>query len=193
LIAFDIDSVLAQIIPAFTQALQIQFNETYTINDFHHYSFEECNFRPEVEMFLSMIVNDPAFYVDLEPIEYSQEVTHLLAQEGLIYLSSRPNHLEEVTKLWLEKHNFPQGKLILTRQKCAMMAIHNCRFIVEDAGHHALDIANANYPVYLLDYPWNQDIKHFFIKRIKSLREIIELPEGSSLSRLTELSQDEWL
>lgn len=107
----------------------------------------------------------------LEPIAGAQQgVRALKSRHELRVISARQTEIQEETKAWLHRqftgcfhevlvtNMYPfNGKPILHKRKADVCKEKGIDLLVEDALHHAEDVAHAGIPVVLLDQPWNQN------------------------------------
>lgn len=77
---------------------------------------------------------------------------------------------------WLIRYGLGDLPAILShrehRPKAHVAVQHNMAAAIEDAPHHAIAIAHAGIPVYLLDKPYNRNVVHDLIVRVSGWPEI---------------------
>ena len=122
-----------------------------------------------------------------EAIEGAVEAIQKLGEHNQLHLvTSRSSKVRPSVEKWLHKM-FPNmitsmhftdqfhgenTQKVTKADVCEQLGIE---FFVEDALHHAQDIAESGRKVYLLDTPWNQDENlHPNIKRVFSWDEIVK-------------------
>ncbi|RME79536.1 MAG: hypothetical protein D6769_02155, partial [Methanobacteriota archaeon] len=121
---------------------------------------------------------------ELPTIDGAKEgVAALSTRYNLVVITARPHWLEEATMEWLED-NFGDAFSCVefSRQrhnkefptKAENCKKHSVIAHVEDAPHHALDIARVTN-VLLMDMPYNQGIEHKNIRRVKDWGEVVDL------------------
>jgi len=116
----------------------------------------------------------------VEPTESASLFTNNLRLNGfkVVILSARPCHkykrIMTDTIMWLQEHDFHYDAVLWDAEKHIRIIeqFPTLRFMVEDHPRIALEVASLGYKVYLVDRPYNQDVKHPNISRVSSLMDI---------------------
>lgn len=93
------------------------------------------------------------------PLRYEQQTLNLLEKNNLKIPVIFSGH--DSSKKGKNKSEICVGKKI--------------KLMIEDASHHALDCANLGINVILFDKPWNKNVTHKNITRVKSWKEVLEI------------------
>jgi len=99
---------------------------------------------------------------------------------SIVFLTARPykqyKRIYSDTLTWLEKNGLKKsGDMIIfdeDKNYRAVRELPEIKFMVEDNGKFAVNIAQLGLPVYLVDKKYNQGIEHKNITRINKLKEI---------------------
>lgn len=115
------------------------------------------------------------FYVSLEhglasPVAGALEaITDLSKDYSLHIVTSRPNHVKEVTMSWILKHLpdtftgfhftniYAAGGGSRVRSKAEVCREIGAGLLIDDALRHARDVAEAGIVAIIPDRPWNQE------------------------------------
>lgn len=181
----DIDSTLAETSGALLKALNRQYGTKYKLGDWTDWDLSHCLNVPgkaELNEFMDRLFNDGLFMFTCRPLPYAVDGVSLLAGLGdVYYITSRHQDLADSTMSWLDRHNFPCGEIYMgVNDKASLAKELELNLCVEDAPHHALKLARAGVGVFLLDWPWNQGVKHDLITRVQGWARIIALLEGET-------------
>jgi uncharacterized HAD superfamily protein len=118
------------------------------------------------------------------PLEGAKEVLTKLKKNNELYvITARANDVKKITEDWINKYfpnifskiyftnEFPHGVAEITKKKiCDTLDID---IFIEDNLEFALECAEPNRKVFLIDHPWNQTDKlPTNIKRVHSWKEI---------------------
>jgi len=111
---------------------------------------------------------------NVEPIDGAIPTILNLSEAGIefVVVTGRPKttRCEELTKEWLRKCSIPDSWLIMQERKAEFSS--NWSILIDDAPHHANEVAAAGTRVLLFDYPWNRSTYHALIRRVSSWCEI---------------------
>ncbi len=120
------------------------------------------------------------------PVAGSVEgISELRRDYDLHIVTSRPDHIAERTRAWIERH-FPgafksvqftnqfNGDDAKKRSKASVCQDLGIDIFVEDAPENALGVSSSGVPVLLFDTPWNQGLQGTDITRIFSWNEIVQ-------------------
>lgn len=161
-----------------------KFDTSYTIDHITEWYWENfmpadvCEYVWGDEVFKSL-----DFHRECDTVQQSVETLRCMMGQGeiLYFVSDRPDRLYETTREWLDGHGLERAKLVFTDRetypKIVAARQFNLEYVVEDAPHHSVDLANDPQikGVYLLDYPYNRVVpKHPKITRVSGWEEIAE-------------------
>jgi len=191
-IGIDIDDVLAAFNSGFVKYYNENFGTKYSYSDIKDYDYSKTykDVAPEVIFDrVFQFVNSPDFD-NVDPIIGSQDGISSLKGNQLFVITSRSTDIKELTLNWLEKNfptfedviftnSFTQNPTLKAEKKSAAGRRLGIKYMVEDAPHHAEDLANNDIKVVLLDAPWNRSVKeHNLITRANSWEDVIKLING---------------
>lgn len=185
-IGIDIDNVVSDTYVA----LVGKFNEVYgtsiridEVLDYYYLEKHSGIEKEEVQEFIYTSLEREDFSLAIKPYEDATAVIKQWSSQGhsIHYITARPTSLGEVTKKWLEKHDFWVKSATLDlfdesieyksdsdykRQVIEKIGIN---LLIEDSKENAkiLDI-----PVLLLDRPWNKGELPENVKRVSNWKEI---------------------
>jgi len=92
------------------------------------------------------------------------------AGHQIFYITNRPEYVREDTIAALEEHGFPFSKNLFfaNGDKSSLVNKLKIGVFIEDAAHTIIDIANnTDAYVYCVDYPYNRNVEHIMVERIK--------------------------
>lgn len=96
---------------------------------------------------------------------------------GPTVITSRPAHLNELTKQWLNQYGLPFNKVVHTHEKAEYCREHKIRYLIDDAPHHALSCHRVGVGVFLIDYPWNRDVEATGANGIWRITNPVQIPD----------------
>jgi len=105
-----------------------------------------------------------------------QAITKLAQEHHLIIVTARPPEVREQTLAWIARHFpgiFNDVHFTNHESKSSFCKHAGVSLFVEDALHHARDVAQSGIPVLLFDTPWNQEPVEPEITRVFSWEEIL--------------------
>lgn len=121
------------------------------------------------------LANGKTFYYDLCEIRpYAKQVMDQLAtQHNLHIVTSREKRFEEITQKLLADHQIP-GTLHLLESfdKVTPARSLGCQLFIEDNLEIAESLAQAGFPVLLMDCAYNRKALHQKIRRVSDWEEI---------------------
>lgn len=184
-IGIDLDDVLLDFNQALCEYHNARYDPKYTWDNIRTYALENtwvCT-REEVRRRIF------EFYVTDEharalPVTGAQEALKRISRaHNCVVVTSRPETIRERTLEWCEKH-FPGlfrdihftnqfGTNIPTAHKGEVCQRLGIEVYIEEAPHHALDVAQSGIPVLLYNVPWNQGVSpHPNVTRVYSWEDI---------------------
>jgi|SRR3989344_5252880 len=183
-IAIDIDEVITDT----TTALVNYYNRNYNgrrlrFDDFTQYHIEDVLgiSKKEGEAIFERFFNSGEFD-KIIPIEGAINSIRDLARENDIsILTARPDSYRGKTENWFDKYLQEFKKRIIYsddassnyRTKAEICRNMEIGLILEDHFRYSVECANAGIDVVLFDKPWNKNIKHKRIKRVKNWNEAV--------------------
>ncbi len=173
-IGVDIDDVLAQWNISYLKYINNKFGTNFKFDQITEYDYRQCfpEFIERIDFFnLCFEFYGRPEFIDLDRVEYSEESIKRLAKKHKLYaVTARPEHLQQITENWIDKYfpnikeivftNFftkdPNQKMIPKSEVCQNLGVD---LFIEDAPHHAKDIAAKGINVFLLEKPWNRNFE----------------------------------
>ncbi len=152
------------------------------VDDIIRFKYDECTplSKEDVDEIFKVFAEEKKF-LSLNPMPYAVDIINRL-QEFLeeYFVTARPPNVEEQTMRWFENSGIKNynNRLILDGNKVKITKDREITRFIEDRAETALELAENNIDVLLLDYPWNnhedQEIvkevnKHPKIKRIYNI------------------------
>lgn len=118
------------------------------------------------------------------PVHGSFEaMTRLAPNHELVIVTARPPEVREQTLAWIQRH-FPNvfTDIFFTNHepKGSFCRRAGVSLFIEDALHHAKDVAQSGIPVLLFDAPWNQEPLEPKITRVFSWEEVLSVIDGEN-------------
>lgn len=186
-IGVDMDSVLADIIPL----LDLFHNENYKTSisneshtDYNLSTIWNCSGEEVIRRIYEFYQS--TYFDKILPIKGAKKNIDMLSRKHtLILITSRPFHIEEKSRSWLNTHfHGAFTKIIHTNQvsqkheskkrKSEICLEEGIDVMVEDHLDYALDCAQAGIKVLLLPMPWNVNnkLEHSNITRVADWSEI---------------------
>lgn len=178
-IAIDIDDVLSTTSKHFIEHINNKYNINYKFHQMRDYNFNWLeNISPnEIFLFLEEKLED------YEIFENAKETIIQLKQEHeLFILTSRKEAVKARTIIWLNTHfgeNLFNEIIFInstqTQNNCKgeVCVKNNFDILIEDAPHFAEKSSKMGIKVFLMDRPWNQNIKNGAnLQRVKNWKEI---------------------
>jgi len=192
LILVDIDQVVCDFVTPFCEWGNQVFGKNVSPEDVDCYDmFRLFGIPPQadgaaVEMFFASIPQIPE-------VPGAIEVLKMLAEDHEIwYVTARPTMAYGQTEDWLSRRGVlhrivhcssaDKVRAINSMAKRGMQVVG----MIEDNPHTAMEAAN-HWPVWLLDYPYNQEARHAGIRRVKDWPELVRgiLEDKRTAPRLT--------
>ena len=179
-IACDIDDVKFPFIPGFCEFHKRVYGTRLSPKNFHTYQISDV-LRTSVEESVRRIDEylHSEEFLSAVPIKGAENaIEHLSSDFRIIDVTSRRDQYVKVTNGWVA-HFFPQVKEIHfshnhyayagdRKTKAEICKEKKAKFLIEDSGDYALQVAESGTTVYLFDHPWNQNLIHKNITRILS-------------------------
>lgn len=187
-IAIDLDEVLADYINPFLEFYNSSYQTNFIKEQIVEYDWWKI-FNCDRE---EMIQRAYRFYQthnfrNLAPVQGSQEaISSLSKQHELFIVTSRPFDIAQETIAWVKKY-FPDGfsglyltnnwsnNSSLANKKSDICRDLNLEIIIEDAPDTCYECAESGINVLVYDCPWNKEIQHQKIQRIKSWADALKM------------------
>ena len=188
-IGIDIDSVLADSDKIFTKELEYLTGKKYFREDNSPFKYEEAfNIDDETMKKFWSDFTKKGGWQKIPPIKGSIETVKRLKDEGyyIIIISARPPIIKEETKAWLTINNVPYDELYLTNyeEKTNFIThLSGLLYFIEDHPDFAYQFAEKGVKVLLYDWPWNRNVSHKNIIRVKNWNEIQKIFFKSNLNK----------
>lgn len=120
-IAIDIDGVIADFEEEFCDRFGSENRQYSRLSQRY----------PEISRdLIDEFANNPNVYSDLRPIFGGILLCHQARERGMyiLLITSRPKHLENVTRLWLERYAVSYNELIFSNHKSDTISLYNEKF-----------------------------------------------------------------
>lgn len=178
----DIDSTTMDTTLLQLQLANERFGSNFTIDHITAWQWED--YMPEevcAYVWGDEVFKNLSFHAEAPTVRQSVETLRLMLDQGeiLYFVSDRPDRLYETTRAWLDGHGLSEAKLVFTDRETWPKKLaakqFGLEYVVEDAPHHSVDLANTSFikQVYLLDYPYNRSVPdHPKITRVSGWGEI---------------------
>ena len=126
-------------------------------------------------------------YKEIEPVPGAIEaIEHLSKDYSLQIVTSRPEHIRDVTLHWIEEFfpvhfdqiHFTNGFMgadgATVQKKSEVCREIGASILVDDALKHVKDVAQSGLPAILPDRPWNREENPTGVQRMYSWNEIVD-------------------
>lgn len=163
LLCCDLDSVIADTDAALINRFNTDFGTDFdpakqTTWDFDH-MIEP--YHPDPKAYIAEVLSDAELFGNL-PLILPTKI--LLTKLGGIFraihvVTARPEVLKDCSRLWLDRYGIPYSKLVFTHDKGAYCHSVAASYMIEDAPHHAEDVASYGIGVFLIDKPYNKGVR----------------------------------
>lgn len=158
-IGLDIDGVIADSFPVFTEELNRKYGKNVPQIDNYDFGKVYDVAWEELDCFFSQ--NMEYLYSTPEPVSGSVESILSLVAAGheIVYVTARKAGAEEqVTIKWMEEKQIPYAERVFTGGDSKTLAVkeYGINVFVDDFISNSKEIASIGVPVLLLDAPYNQ-------------------------------------
>lgn len=180
----DIDSTTMDTTPHQLTYINQRFGTTYTVDQITDWDWDIClgNKRHAGWAWGAKCFTNLDFQRTAPVVPGAVEALVALRRQGesIVFVSDRKEHLREVTRAWLDALGFAECELVFTDRETYLKREAarelSLEYVVEDAPHHSLDLAQQDFirRVFLLDKPYNQVIEHEKITRVSGWEEVLE-------------------
>jgi 5'(3')-deoxyribonucleotidase len=183
-IGVDMDEVIADLLSAYINFLNTEYNLGLTRDRFNgYYTWDTWDRTLQEKFDLFDIFYQTEHFKNVQPIAGAHEAIHALKEHHDLYIvTSRPAHIVEDTLKWLDRY-FPNVftevhfvDYVRNKKKADICKEIGVELMIEDCRDYALNCAAHNIRTYLIDYPWNAgDCGNDKIRRVRSWNEIVPL------------------
>ncbi len=181
IIGVDIDDVVGDLINGLNAYAKKHHNLHFSRDEYKSYTFNDLWKMPQ-DKFDAIMINwrNSNYFSDMGVIEHSQTtLTELAKEHQIIFITSRNVDKEDITKKWLQKNFTFPIQVVHTYNKYAKDSVKkskietckelNMQVMIEDQEAFAIECANGNIQVILLNSPWNKHTPtHKNITRVDS-------------------------
>lgn len=170
-IAVDVDNVIFIHHDLTIDVLNEEFGVDLHPDDVDEYDYAACYVRkfPDLDerklrKRLAALMTDSEHLSKAAPslpmLTALRELAGLSADgTGVTVLTARPEELKGATRLLLDQHGIAYAKLIHTKDKTMACRNNQIRYLIEDCPEHAEGVKTAGVSVFLIDYPYNRQVK----------------------------------
>lgn len=187
-IGIDVDGVLAIHYDRTIDLLNERYNVAVDPKDLTTYYFEDYygerfNLdRDEIRDFLTKLWEDENYLPESAPslpmIKVCRELAGMsLNPEGPIIITARSESTQNTTKQWLDRYGIAYSKIIHSSEKARHCRENRIKYFIEDAPHHAKEIAQTGCGVFLLDYPYNRNVEATGLNGIWRVQNPVQIPD----------------
>lgn len=179
-IGVDIDGTIKQTQRAAVEIYNRELDADIRLEDIKTFYLDEAyglNRSEAIRMWRKL---EPQIYASALPLERAPEVLNQLQQQGhqIYFVTARPSmkQIEQVTKEWLYKYDFPYNgnNLYLNAEdKAAIAKKLKIHLFFEDAPSHLDRLTEMKIPTVVINAVYNQDYQH--LPRMYSWDEAIPL------------------
>ncbi|MBU3941456.1 MAG: hypothetical protein KKF74_00925 [Nanoarchaeota archaeon] len=140
------------------------------VDDIIRFRYDECTplSKEEVDEIFKVFAEEKKF-LSLNPMPYAVDIINRLQEfYDEYFMTARPGNVEEQTIGWFENSGIRnyENKLTFNGNKLEIAKTDNISKFIEDRAETALELAENNINVLLLNYPWNNDPKQELIQKI---------------------------
>ena len=187
-IGLDLDEVIADFFDALLKFYHKKTGKLYSKEEFKEFKWwPQIGATREEAIKIVDEFHETNDLDDVKPLEHAAEsIRHLLKNNKLIIITGRPSRFKSKVEKWIEHHfgdvkievihagDFHKGQATSKAEICKALKIP---VLLEDVPETALECANAGIKVVLFDMPWNHNVKHKNITRVKNWLEALEVIE----------------
>lgn len=187
-IGIDFDDVLLDSNASLARFHNAKYGTSCTRNDFRSWDLKEtwgCS-KDEVVRRVMEWFNSPE-HVATAPVHGAQDAIALLSRHHELHIvTARAVDAQEATAELLAKNfvgeKFSGIHFASTAKTGAGSKVEICQrlgvaFMIEDAPHHAHELATNGTPVLLFDTPWNQQETPVGVTRVFTWEDVLEFVE----------------
>jgi uncharacterized HAD superfamily protein len=186
-IGVDIDEVVAEYLDALHIYAEKHHNLKLSKEIYDTYNFSQI-WNVSKERFIEIFEawKQSSEFDAIQVTDGAQEALNALAkQHEITFITSRNDSYAHKTESWLKKHfEFPIHLLHsknarkidpAKKQKAELCKEHNIAILIEDQAVFSMECAQVGIKVLLIDKPWNKQVQHQHITRVKNWKEIVSI------------------
>ncbi len=159
IIAVDVDSVVAELGPAWLGRYNKDYNDTLTSKDILSWD-THLYVKPECGLKIYEYLKDPTLYDDVKPIPYALECVKYLSQQyRIIYVTTSPIESFGAKYKWLKRYKFISD--LSDYVECKDKSLIKADYLIDDNFNNVKQFGGVGY---LFTQPWN--IKFYWPFRI---------------------------
>jgi uncharacterized HAD superfamily protein len=181
-LGLDLDGITYEFIPPFCKWLRDKLGIPIYPRDVKDYYWFNCVAGMTEQQFWDEFhaFSKSGAYRDFALLPGAQEsIRYLLDNYDVKFITARPDYAYEDTvgAIYRDFGICEPDRIIFARaHKSDEILAHGIDIFIEDASHHALDIANkTDAHVYLMDTDYNQDVSHSQITRVQDWAHIMKV------------------
>lgn len=186
-IGVDIDGVITTDFSMTIDMLNEHFGTNFHPNEINDYYFENFYESKGFSKDEARSLLDEAFH-NSEFLNKSAIILPMLTTlkklsgmssdpSGVTIITARPEVTKASTKQYIDNHGISYHSIVHTADKRSYCREHNIRYMIEDSPRHANECANIGVGVFLIDYPYNRDVKATGKNGIWRIEHPSEIPE----------------
>jgi uncharacterized HAD superfamily protein len=188
----DFDDVLMDFYPSLCLFHNENYGTSLSKEDVHSYYIQDI-FGCTTEEAMERVWNfyHSTKHHDAKPVSGAMEALQVLEEEyDLHIITARPESVREVTESWINTHfpkmfkgiHFTNQFFGVTKKttKAEVAQKEGVTFFIDDAPHHAEEVAEIAEQVFLFDAPWNNThaTSKENITRVTSWPEVLQFLPG---------------
>jgi uncharacterized HAD superfamily protein len=177
-IGLDLDEVTADFLESLLVFYKEKTGSILRRENFKSYNFWESGIGKDKEeaIKISYEFHDSEHFDDIKPINGAVDTINFLMENNeIIVVTSRPKPWEEKTERWVKKYLDRLKPVIVYsgdfhnqgKTKAELCEENGVEIMFEDNAEYALSCVKRGIFVILFDQPWNQNVKHEKIIRVK--------------------------
>ncbi len=185
-IVCDADDTLVRFNKGINDYINKVHGRQHNLSDYNTYNLEQVwglNYQETFDI-VHGFYQTPGYRTELETYEEARYILPMLAKKYRIVLATaRPWWHQSFTQEFLDR-DFPgvfSGNFHIAnlpadsqqpRTKVEVCQREGAKYLIDDAPHHILGCAEIGVQGLLLDTPWNKDVSHPLVTRVKNWHDI---------------------
>ena len=182
-IGVDIDEIVTEFVRGYLELYNHKYNKNLKFEELFSYNlWEPLELDKQESIDLANEYYNTKNFENVSLVEGAEQgIKSLNSDHELIFITARPEHIQEKTKVFFKKI-FPDFdfEIIYSKgvsggkiPKCDLCEAQNVNIFIEDNKEYALECAEKGIKTILFDKPWNKDVDHENIIRVFSWEEIL--------------------
>lgn len=172
-IGVDLDNTILDATSAHLRYYNLASGLSFTpddVNDFYLYRLYGWN-KEEAESVYREYGHD--IHWSSLPLRGAVEMLGALSQlHQISIITARPVHFRDVTVDWLKHYEIPYSRIVFTEDKLQECINSQVDVLIDDGPHYAMQFANQNRLVILMEQPYNLSVSHDLLLRATNWCEI---------------------